>query len=295
MSVVTSVTAVPSRLTIVWTYLQERGGDGVPVDELSSLVRPASLQKRGGDDTESSPAAMFNSVIGEMQNLGIVTRTEGGLLALTPEAANNQEGSAIQYLERILVDPKLADAHGQRAIAQAIAWFLTRDPYRPLPWGGGYRGDVTEDCGEDIASFDLTDEARSQQFVYWAIYLGFAWSLTADRKVTVSPDPTVALARSLPDLMPPDEPIAISELMAHLAERLPVLEGGTAREEVEALLPADRSRPEGQLSRSTSLAFARLETRGLLSIERLADASAINLDRGVEQQAVSHVSWRGER
>ena len=295
MSVITSVTAVPSRLTIVWTYLLERGADGIEDDELASLVRPVSLQRRRGDDSELGSDAMFNEVISEMQSLGIVTRTEEGLLALAPDAPTKRESTLVQYMERVLLDPGLAVAHGQRAFAQAIAWLLTRDPHQPLPWAGGYRGVVSEDCGEESGSFDLTDEARSQQFVHWAVFLGFAWRLTTVGQDAVFPDPTAALARNLPALIPSKGKLVVAELMASLAERLPVMEGGGAREEVEALLPTDRRRPERQLSRSTSLALERLEARGLLSMERMDDALAFNLDRGVEQRAVSHVTWRGEK
>ena len=294
MSVITSVTAVPSRLTIVWSHLLDRGADGIAADELASLVRPVSLQRRGGDDSEIGSEAMFNGVISEMQNLGIVTRKEG-LLALTPDAPTKRESTLVKHMERVLLDPELAAAHGQRAFAQALAWFLTRDPHQPLPWKGGYRGVVSEDCGEEAGSFDLTDEARSQQFVHWAVYLGFAWRLTAVGQDAVFPDPTAALVRNLPSLIPSKGRLAVAELMASLAERLPVLEGGRAREEVEALLPTDRRRLERELSRSTSLALERLEARGLLSMERVADASAFNLDRGAEKRAVSHIAWRGEK
>ncbi len=82
MSVITSVTAVPNRLTIIWALLLERGAKGVAAEELASLVRPVSLQRRQGDGSEPGSEAMFDAVITEMQNLGIVTRTREGLVTL---------------------------------------------------------------------------------------------------------------------------------------------------------------------------------------------------------------------
>lgn len=291
MSVITSVTAVPNRMTIVWALLVERGKEGIVAEELASLVRPVALQRRQGDGSEPGSAVMFNEVITEMQNLGIITRTREGLVTLTPEAPTRDSSSLIEYIERILLDPESAVEHGQRSFAEAMAWFLTRDPYRPLPWKGGYKGQVSEDCGEDTGAFDLTDEARSQQFVYWAVYLGFAWRLSVPSQEAVFPDPTAVLARNLPSIILSKDPLPIAELMASVAERFPVFEGGRAREKIESLLPANLRRHERQLSRSTSLALERLEVKGLLSMERVADAPAFNLDSGSRPRPVSHVTW----
>lgn len=294
MSVITSVTTVPGRLTIVWTYLLERGAEGVAAEELASLMRPVSLQKRQGNNTESGSPAMFNDVITEIQNLGIVTKSREGLVTLTPESPKKDSSSLVEYLERILLDLERAATHGQRAFPKAMAWLLTRDPHQPLAWKGGYKLQVSKDCGEDIGAFDLTDEARSQQFIHWAVYLGYAWRLSLAGQDAVFPDPTVALNRNLPRVFQTRSQIQISEIMASLAERLPVLEGGRAREEVESLLSVDQRRPEQQLSRSTSLALERLEAMGRIKLDRIADAPAINLDRGAGPRAVSHITWLGE-
>ena len=82
--------------------------------------------------------------------------------------------------------------------------------------------------------------------------------------------------------------------MTEVAELAPVLEGGVARNEVESLLPTDKRRPDGHLSRSTSFALERLERRGQVVMERLADASAINLDLHSRVRAISHITWRSE-
>ena len=160
MSVITSLLAMPSRMTIVWTYLLERGPEGVAAEELASFVRPVSLQKRQGNNTESGSPAMFNDVITEMQHLGIVTSSPDGLVALTPESPKKDSPSLVEYLERVLLDSESAAAHGQGEFPKAMAWLLTRDPHQPLAWRGGYKGQVSDDCGEDLRSFDLTDEAR---------------------------------------------------------------------------------------------------------------------------------------
>jgi len=293
MSVITSLLAMPSRMTIVWSYLLERGSEGVAAEELASFVRPVSLQKRQGNNTESGSPAMFNNVITEMQHLGIVTRSQDGVVTLTPESPKKDSHSLVEYLEQVLLNSESAAAHGQEEFPKAMAWLLTRDPYQPLAWKGGYRGQVSDDCG-DVGAFDLTDEARSQQFIHWAVYLGYAWRLTLPNQDAVLPDPTVALNRNLPRVFPTRSQVPIADMMASLAERLTALEGGLAREEVESMISVGKRRHEQQLSRSTSLALERLEAMGKMKMERIADAPAINLDRGAGPRAVSHITWLGE-
>lgn len=294
MSVITSVTAMPNRFTIVWRYLLDHGGEGIAAEELESLVRPVSLQTRQTDGSEAGSGAMFNDVIGEMQNLGIVSKTGEGRITLTQEAPAKDSSSLVEYLERVLLDPELSAEHNQRAFAKAMAWFLTRDPQHPLAWKGGYRGLVYEDCGEDSGAYDLTDEARCQQFIHWAVYLGFAWRLTLAGQDAVFPDPTVALNRNLPRVIAGRGQVPIAEVLEGLADRLPVLEEGRVRDEVESLLAVDRRRPEQQLSRSTSLALERLEQTGSLRMDRIADAPAFTLDRGAGPRPFSHITWLGE-
>jgi hypothetical protein len=293
MSVVTNLTVAPSRLTTVWKFLLDREPEGITSSQLENLVRPASLQSRQGEDSESGSSAMFNDVMAEMQNLGIVDRGEDGKLTLSKDAPHKDSSSLVEYLERVLLDPLLAEEHAQRAFPKAMAWLLTRDPIQPPSWKGGYRAQITADCGSDVGSFDLTDEARCQQFIHWAIYLGFAWRLPTGNQDAVFPDPTEALKRNLPSVMQAGYQTPIEEVVSKLAERVPVLEGGRAREEVERLFSADKRRPEQTLSRSTSLALERLEHSGSIKMERPADASAWNLDRGTGLRAVSHITWLG--
>ncbi len=293
MSVITSVTAMPNRLNIIWTLLSKAGIEGITTEELSSLVRPVSLQRRQMDGSDPGSHVMFNEVITEMQNLRIVAKDQTVKMTLTSEASK-ESFSLIRYLERILLDPDLALEHGQRAFSDAMSWLLTLDPCNPVPWKGGYKGLVSEDCGENIGAFDLTDEARSQQFVYWAVYLGLAWRLSIPKEV-IFPDPTAILTRNLPGIILTDSSVPIAKFMSDLSEHLPVFEGGKAREKIESLLPMNRRRPERQLSRSTSLALERLESKGSLRLERLADAPTFNLDLGLGPRPVSHITRLGKK
>ena len=279
-------------MLIVWRYLLNVGGSGVEETELRRLLRPASHQGRLAENREDRSDPMLSGVLSEMRALGLIERDESGKVSLGATSPNGDDGTFLEFVEKRLLHPEVAEKHGQAKVPGALAWFLVQDPARPLTWSQNYRAEVEADCGPDTGAFDLTDVARFEQFVYWARYLGFAWRLETREANVVFPDPTVALARHLPKVIGGKGATPIQDVMTKLAERLPVIEGGAARLAVESQLPLNKRRPDGQLSRSTSLAMERLELLGRLVLERPADAPAVNLDRSSGPRAVSHLTWR---
>jgi len=292
MSVVTSLTAVPNRMVIVWKYLMVTEKTGINESELARLLRPTSLQRRQGDSDEDRSATMVNEVLSEMQALGIVKRDKGGKITLKSIISDGDNGKFLEYVEKRLLDPEIADKHGQGRFPGALVWFLVQDPTYPLKWSQNYIEQIEADCGANTSAFDLTDVARFQQFAYWARYLGFAWRLELPDINVVFPDPTAAIVRHLPLVVAGQSQRPIQDVMNELANRLPVLEGGSARLAVESNLSPEKRRPEGQLSRSTSIALERLEVSGRLYMERIADAPAINLDTISGLRPVSHLTWQ---
>ncbi len=292
MSVITSWPAVPSRISIVWSYLKRAGPGGVNAEEFRCLFSPRSLQAGQHDDEdERSGTSIADHVVNEMRNLGLVQSGMDGSFALAPGAPNGDEGVLLTFLERRLLDPGEAELCGQKAFPLALAWFLVQDPAIPLSWGQNYSGQVQDDCGRESGSFELTNHSAFEQFVYWARYLGFAWRLETLGVNVVFPDPTQGITRYLPAVTDAGRR-PIRDVMSALALRLPVLEGGTARAEIESRLPAAKRLLDGYLSRSTSLALERLELLGRIVLERVADAPAVSLDRATGPRAVSHITRR---
>lgn len=292
MSIITSVTAVPNRMVIVWRYLVVAGRSGIEEAELARLLRPLSLQRRQVDSGEDRSSTMITEVLSEMRALRLIKRDKNGKVTLTTAAPDGDDGTFLEFVEQCLLHPERAEHHGQGRVPGALAWLLMQDPTQPLTWGHNYQADIEADCGPDTNSFDLTDVARFQQFVYWARYLGLAWRLELQGVNVVFPDPTAAITRHIPSVTRGQGRIPIQNVINELAQLLPVLEGGTARLAVESYLPPDKRRPDGQLSRSTSMAFERLEFLGRLVLERVADAPAINLDNISGLRAVSHLTWQ---
>lgn len=167
-------------------------------------------------------------------------------------------------------------------LARGLAWALAQDIY-DLP-----------DSGNKIESLDRS-QATSTRFIFlnngrwpglrpWARYLGFG---NGDGSSFLF-DPTEAVRDELPYIMRKGKTIAAESFIDALSARLPVLDGGIYRKEVEANLRPDRWRgPEpGHLSMSLSMALRRLELDGTIKLDTLADAGVV-----VKLSGRNHRTW----
>ncbi len=294
MSVITSWGATPNRLKIAIRFVASCSTNGVTDDILQQTLLPGELARnQGGDDEPQGGSAIGSEVVSELRYMRMLISSGEGFLKVAPRLKDMSNEQFVQYLKEKLLDPTEAAIHGQEAFPRALSWFLCQDPGTPLAWGYNYRELVEDDCGSGSDSFELRNDANCNQFVYWARFLGFAWRLNLGGRNTVIPDPTKSIARSmgrwgeLTDWQP------IGGILNKLAIDLPVLEGGTARTEIESKLATAKQRPNGHISRSTSFALRRLERSGLIEMARLSDARAMNLDFSSDLRAVSHVKWTG--
>ena len=288
MSVISSLTATPNRLKIAIRFVSSCGSGGINEDLLQQTLLPAELARsQSGDDDPQGGSAVGDEVVRELRNLGMLVLGGGGALTATSDLSHY---TFVDLLQQKLLNPEEAEDHGQSAFPYALAWLLSRDPAKPLAWVDNYRGLVEQDCGPEGPSFELTNRARCNQFVYWAWFLGFAWRLQIEGQNVVVPDPTRAIVRSLGQWEAKPGWLPIGEFLSRLAVDLPVLEEGTARKFIESRIAPDRRRPDGHISHSTSYALRRLERSGQIEMQRMADAQAMNLQFGSELIPVSHVS-----
>jgi len=104
----------------------------------------------------------------------------------------------------------------------------------------------------------------------WARYLGFGTGDDANFLL----DPTEAVRSELPNVLTQGQSTPADVFIDELSIRLPVLDRGAYRREVESHLRTDtwRRPPEGHLSMSLSMALRRLELNGMLALEAKADA-----------------------
>ena len=294
MSVITSWGATPNRLKIALRFVARCGPNGVTNDVLQQTLLPGALSgNQAQDDEPQGGSAIGDEVVDELRKLSLLIQRDDDSLTVSPDAVDVSEGRFVGLLQGRLLNPAEAAKHGQGAFPWALAWFLCQDPATPLSWEENYRGLVEADCGPESASFELTNRARCNQFAYWARFLGFAWRLNTDGKNTVIPDPTKAISRAMGRSKKTTDWQPIGEVLSRLAAILPVLEGGSARTEIESRLALEKHRPYEYISRSTSFALRRLERSRQIEMDRLADAQAMNLDFGPDLRSISHLKWTG--
>jgi hypothetical protein len=180
---------------------------------------------------------------------------------------------------------------------RGLCWCLALQPRLPAAttaaemWNGV---DALQQTTLQAGSSAFVNDTRWDGFVAWAPFLGFGWQAIWQRLVV---DPTAALRQELPGVFAGTERMAQREFLDRLLRRLPVLDGGEYRREMEARLRPGywEPPPGGQISASLSLALERLAASGAVGLEDRADA-----DRGTltgpgtrPSRTFSHVVYRG--
>lgn len=292
MSIVSVAEAVPNRLLAIYGALLARSG-GDTRERLKAQMVPPSL--RGGRDNQST--ALFDASLREARAIGLV-HEDGDNLTVPPGAVpkprQGEEEAFRAHVLRVISDEKLSDQAGQSKVAPALAWLLMQDPLRPMRWSENPLPIISRQL-TDGESLDLGNASRLQTLAYWARHLGFA-RLIGAAQVYIVPDPHDAIARLLPSVFESAVPLRAGEFRKRLAALCPVLEDGSIRVRVEQQAQNEIARANQQrLSRATSLALLRLESRGRISFQQSSDAEVCLLDFGTSERRFSHVAIKGRK
>ena len=286
MSVIGTLVAVPNRLRILWDILRKAGSAGLSRDELARRIVPPFLER--GEHSVTPERNVFTGSLTELTRAGLASISHNRVIATEPTGLSSGSGHNcfVAAIERTLLAANIDMADERSALAGGIAWLLTRDPMRPLPWQGAPAAELLNDLGENGNRFDVTNESRWQNLAYWARYFGYASFLDVAPVPAVVPDPIGALRRHLNATLPVGREVAIGEFFTGLAGISPVFEGGTARRRVETG-PGTRRGPR-EVSRSTAFALRRLQVQGTIEALRHDDAE-IWTTPGLFDGRVSHL------
>lgn len=292
MSILTNFQAVPSRLFCVYATVAE-AENGLLREQLEAWATPPSLPKRGGNEEDGGSTALFSNSLNEARRLGLV-EDDGDRLRV-PKAAvgggrrnTDLQGEFLSRMREVLFDTQRAADAGQTGVLYALAWLLTKSPLEPVGFSDAPQNQLREDLGEFAVKAELGSTSSYQNLLYWARYLGFAVVVGDASTRRAFPDPTRAIAAVLEQVLPNQGWMEIDLFLSRLAAIYPVLEGGSVREELEAM----RTTPpaaDDRLSISLSLALQRLDDRGLISLDTVADAKVRILDFGGGTKRISHV------
>lgn len=178
-------------------------------------------------------------------------------------------------------------------LCRGLAWCLCQDIYTlPTAWNeinALIRGQML--AGRAI----IQNDTRWGGLKDWASFLGFA----VEGRVGIFFDPTLAVRAELAQFMKCGVQISAEEFALQLASRLPVLDRGSCRTEVEQALRTDTwsAPPTGYLSTALSFALRRLQIQNSLDLRILADSNTkLTLTRqgGRTWDSFTHVMLKEE-
>lgn len=153
--------------------------------------------------------------------------------------------------------------------ARGAAWILTQDIYEfPAAWDDAAETIHDHQCNTKV----VQNGNRWGDLRFWARYLGFA----SGDSTTFQIDPTVAVREALPSIFGGHKEIPAKDFLLALASRLPVLDFGSYRKEVESVLneASWRKPSEGHLSMSLSFALRRLDLDKIIQLVGKADTGS---------------------
>jgi hypothetical protein len=162
------------------------------------------------------------------------------------------------------------DGTGRTAdFARGMSWALAQDIYQLL---GASAEQVEPEEHQQLVGgkFIFLNKTRWPALILWARYLGFA---TGDNPAFFL-DPTFAVKGELGEILAGGKSISATDFVEELGRRLPVLDFGRYRVEVEETLNATAwRRPSlNHLSMSLSFALRRLQLDNVISLDAKADA-----------------------
>lgn len=153
---------------------------------------------------------------------------------------------------------------------RGIAWLLAQNIYGfPTTWTGAESIENEQIVGGRKI---FQNDTRWTNLRFWARYLGFA---SGDGGSFIN-DPTSAIRDELPLIFGTQKELPAKDFLSALSIRLPVLDYGVYRKDVEGSLSMTtwRKPTEGHLSMSLSLALRRLDLSATIKLAGKADTGS---------------------
>jgi hypothetical protein len=232
-------------------------------------------------------------------NNGVVKISEGFQKGKR-ETVNDFAGRLPSFCRTLLLDdqnclPLWGESQGVAAdFVRGGAWLLAQDIYGfPTAWSYVEPKQNAQTSTEKKIS---ENDVRWNGLRFWMRYLGFATGDSGSFQI----DPTVAIKAELKRIFESRSEIPAREFLDLLATRLPILDFGRYRKEVEENLNSTRWRKpaEGHLSMSLSLALRRLALDNILRLEGRADAGSSYRLTGRDYRSwvgFESVRWNGDK
>ena len=251
--------------------------DVVAYEVMAAALQPAHVVS--GGSTALRASLRVGRDIGLLERLGPArTSDEAADWALrAPIRDRRDEWYADPVRFRVLVRRALlakavddiAAGETPSDVAVGLAWLLAHDPVSPLPQI--YSEGPERALNDQKLNSYIANGEQWRPFYRWAVALGCAELSQIGNRRLILPDPTAALAEELPPI--PRAGVSARDFYATVAKALPVLDGGRISdfmrdERAECADP----RGDAMVGPAFSLALRRLESQGVIDLQREADA-----------------------
>lgn len=309
MSVISNLVVQPNRVIIASEFVHGFGEKGAALADLEKMLSPLPPQQSPAGEleelgtSERSGTTMGTGVLNEMLRLKILERMEDDHVRIRPTLVSRLPKATwterlYDYLFPVMTTADAAREHGQADMAEALCWLLQQSPTQALSFGGGKHINilVSQMADKDPLCTSIGNDARYQNMIYWARYLGFAERITVKQVAEmVIADPTRAITGRLPAIFGSDRKLTMHTFLQRLAAQIPVLDGGEVWQNIQGRLRGAMHAKDKHVSQATGLALLRLQRAGKIQLEGLSDASSWMLEVGREVKSISHISYLENR
>lgn len=249
MRIYTLVEAVPSRMQAIARLLFASGP--LPREHALALLQP-----------RESGTGLADSTVSAALECGLVSK-DGDALALGDAelAGAKSDDEFTLLLPKVLARLVLAaEVNGKpNRFATICAWLLQLPVDHPHRDRGALK-EAIKDSGYTLEELEAEYDARWDNILYWARYLGLVRQLKESPCAEVVPDPTLFLVRHLTDLLPVGEERTAEDFREALGAICSVLDGGAAR--ADMLARTAPNWPAKRLSDALCFAIERLQALG---------------------------------
>lgn len=235
-------------------------------DRLMKLCRPENLTQQ--DNARSKASLELKAWL----DLQLFIEQES-TISLNCDFFTSEKIPLHQAVRRCLLAPYNnldLGARDQRAVdlTVLVCLFLTSDVYQQASISSST---IPELVGRYLPGFRINSN-ETVVVPGYASWLGFFEQINSNAYVI---DPTRAIREELPTVFTVGEQLPISKALSYLSQSLPVLDGGSYRNQIEEQLKSNGwvSPPGNQLSTSLSRAFLRLQMSGQIKLEQLSDSA----------------------
>lgn len=292
---------LPNVATVLFRALRAAERFELPLEELERTIAPAALPR--GEAAPSGPGSKgLDDTLTACVVVGLFERA-GDVIRLHPrlpdQVRDRRRGQDVRCLLRELILAEELNfglwesTEGARDLTRALAWYLAQDPLRaPGAWNEPGGVDIVQEAQFVGGDRVFSNDTRWGAFDRWCSFLGFGVRAPRDSKNVLLPDPTRPVRDVLPEVVTAGR-MEIAPFVEDLGRRLPVLDGGSYRREVEARMRPDAvTASTDELSPALAHALLRLRDERVLAIEDLADAQMkMRVPEGFgPERTITHVS-----